>query len=283
MGAMSEEGTNGEGTQTVMVAAFEGWNDACQAATNAIRHLVDRYESRIVGRIRCEGFYDYQVARPMVCHVDGRRRIVWPETTFYEIEVAPGRRLYAQIAPEPNYRWEAYCRESLHVAEECCVDRVVTLGSMFADCTHTRRLPLSVAADDCACADGERYNGPAGIPTVLNEAAAERGFETTSMWVSVPQYLGSDSCPQATLEVVETLGRLVGVELDAGDLRRKAVQWAAQGAMLVRCNDDLADYVRRVERQLDLEEASAPAQPGSPAGPAGERLVREAEEFLRNL
>ncbi|MBM6699317.1 PAC2 family protein [Bifidobacterium pullorum subsp. saeculare] len=270
---------DGNRNQTVLVAAFDGWNDACQAATNAVRHLVDRYESRVIGHISCDGYYDYQVARPMVCHVEGHRRIVWPETTFYEIDLGSGNRLYAQIAPEPNYRWAAYCRQSLRIAEDCDVDRVVTLGSMFSDCTHTRPLPLSVSADDCDCGDGGHYNGPVGIPTVLNEAAREQGFETTSMWVSVPQYLGSDECAQGTLELVDMLGRLVGVELDRGDLPRKAAQWAAQGAMLVRCNDDLADYVHRLEHDYDLHAASA-----APVdSPAGEQLVREAEDFLRGL
>ena len=43
-----------------MIAAFEGWNDACQAATNVIRHLVSRYDSREIRHIRCDGYYDYQ-------------------------------------------------------------------------------------------------------------------------------------------------------------------------------------------------------------------------------
>ena len=264
----------------MLVAAFEGWNDACQAATNVIRHLVDRYDSRVIGRISCDGYYDYQVARPMVCHVDGRRRIVWPETTFYEIALTSDTRMYAQIAPEPNYRWLAYCRQSLRIAEDCDVDRIITLGSMFSDCTHTRYLPLSVAAEDCDCGDGHDYNGPVGIPTVLNDAAQEQGFETTSMWVSVPQYLGSDECAQGTLELIDMLGRLTGVELDQGDLPQRAAQWAAQASVLVRCNEDLAEYVHRLERKYDLHAASGTPTANSPAG---DQLVREAEDFLKNL
>lgn len=72
-----------------MISAFEGWNDACQAATNVIRHLVPRYDSQEVHHIDNEGFYDYQVARPMICSVQGRKRIIWPQTTFYDIAVSP--------------------------------------------------------------------------------------------------------------------------------------------------------------------------------------------------
>ena len=72
-----------------MISAFEGWNDACKAATNVIRHLVSRYDSQEVHHIDNEGFYDYQVARPMICSVQGRKRIIWPQTTFYDIAVSP--------------------------------------------------------------------------------------------------------------------------------------------------------------------------------------------------
>lgn len=72
-----------------MLAAFEGWNDAGQSATDVIRHLVATYESTEVRHIRCDGFYDYQVARPITCSIQGRRRILWPQTTFYDIAVSP--------------------------------------------------------------------------------------------------------------------------------------------------------------------------------------------------
>ena len=41
---MSEEQTTKP--SCVMVSAFAGWNDACQAATNVIRHLIDTYDSQ---------------------------------------------------------------------------------------------------------------------------------------------------------------------------------------------------------------------------------------------
>ena len=104
--------------KTILIAAFEGWNDASQAATNVVRHLVSRYESQEVRHIDNEGFYDYQVARPMICSVQGRKRIIWPQTTFYDIAVSPMLHLLAQIAPEPNYRWYEYCRQTLRVAED---------------------------------------------------------------------------------------------------------------------------------------------------------------------
>ena len=274
---MSEEA---KAHEPVMIAAFEGWNDACQAATNVIRHLVSRYDSREIRHIRCDGYYDYQVARPMLCKVTGRRRILWPQTTFYAIDVAPSTTLYAQIAPEPNYRWNDYCRQSMRIAEELDIRHIVTMGAMFADCPHTRALPLDISDQQCQCDMDREYSGPVGIPTVLDCMACEEGFSTTSMWVSVPQYLGSDECAQATMQMLAALSDRIGVELDPGDLAGKAEQWKAQASVLTRCNDDLAQYVKHLEHDYDMQEkADQVARFGAPAA---EQLVREAEAFLRS-
>lgn len=266
---------------TAMIAAFEGWNDACQAATNVVRHLVSHYDSKEVRHIRCDGFYDYQSARPILCHVTGRGRILWPQTTFYEINIDSNTRIYAQIAPEPNYRWLDYCQESLRIAEEFDANRIITVGSMFADCPHTRDLPLDVSDRNCQCDMDREYNGPVGIPTVLDHVALEQGFETSTMWVSIPQYLGSDECAQGTLQLLDRLSCILGVELDTGDLEEKANVWKSQAAVLTHCNDDLAEYVHRLERDYDLKiQAQQMADLGAPQA---EQLVQETEAFLKRM
>lgn len=276
--------------QSVMLAAFEGWNDACQAATNVVRHLLGRYEAREIRHISCDGYYDYQVSRPMLCRITGRPRIIWPQTTFYEISLTPDRRLYAQIAPEPNYRWREYCRQSLHIADEFDVDRIVTLGSMYADCPHSRALPIDVSHDlegcgrscDCGANDDDAgYSGPVGIPTILDEMAREQSFDTTSIWVSVPQYIGNDDCPKATLALLRRLGEELDFELDPGDLEKSARRWEAKASILVHCSDQLAEYVHRLEHERDAADKALQASHADPA--EAERLVKEAEDFLKNL
>lgn len=264
-----------------MIAAFEGWNDACQAATNVIRHLVRHYESREVRHISCDDFYDYQVARPMLCHVSGRANLVWPQTTFYDITLEAGRHLFAQIAPEPNYRWMEYCSQSLRIAEELDVNQVITLGSMFSDCPHTRPLPLALSDGIKQCECDREYNGPVGLPTVLDLSAGEQGLAHASMWVSIPQYLGSDECASGTMRLLDALGKRIGYTFDTGNLKHKAEHWKAQASVLVRCNDQLQDYVGHLERDYDLR-AKADAE-ASLGAPQAEQLVKEAEAFLRRM
>lgn len=265
---------------TVLLAAFEGWNDACQSATDVIRHLVATYESTEVRHIRCDGYYDYQVVRPITCNIQGRRRILWPQTTFYDITISPELHMLAQIAPEPNYRWLEYCRESLHVAEEFEVDRIITLGAMFADCPHTRPLPVDVSDSTCQCSMDQEYNGPVGIPTILDAMACEDGYDTTSMWVSIPQYLGCDECAPATLRLLDHLSMALGVALDGGTLVGKAERWRGKASALMRCNDDLNAYVKELERAYDGESPARDMPPFN--APQAEQLVKEAEEFLKD-
>ncbi len=85
------------------------------------------------------------------------------------------------------------------------------------------------------------------------------------MWVSVPQYLGSDECAQATMQMLAALSDRIGVELDPGDLAGKAEQWKAQASVLTRCNDDLAQYVKHLEHDYDMQEkADQVARFGAP-------------------
>lgn len=267
----------------VMIAAFGGWNDAADCATDVIRHLVEQYDAHEIAHICCDGFYDYQTNRPMQCNVDGRRRIVWPETTFYRAQVAPGLTAILAIGPEPNFHWCDYCQRVLSVAEDADADELIVLGSMFADCPHTRPLPITVTTPgDDSCGE-DSYTGPVGITTVLATNAEDLGFEATSIWVSAPQYLGNDSCPDGTLRLLRSLGAKLGVALDEGDLPAKSREWEASVDMLVRCNDMLADYVHHLERSADEDAVRNSASCPTVTPDQARRVVEQAEEFLRRM
>lgn len=274
---MSEEAKQ----HCVMISAFDGWNDACSASTNVIRHLLEAYDSREVGNIASDGFYDYQMSRPMLCHVQGRRKIIWPSTKFYLISLDSNHSFLLEMGPEPNYRWSEFCRQSIRMAEDWEVDSIITLGSMFADCPHTRPLPIDDLASDKAQIDTDGHSGPIGIPTVLDALAREEGYSTESIWVSVPQYLGSDECAQGTLQLLRRISSMVGVILDEGNLPRKAQEWKAQASVLLHCNDDLASYVRHLEIETDKE--SVDRMDVQVDEPTAEELVKEAEDFLRSM
>ena len=50
----------------MLIAAFEGWNDAADAASSVVDHLIEVWNARVVAAIDPEDFYDFQVNRPAV-------------------------------------------------------------------------------------------------------------------------------------------------------------------------------------------------------------------------
>ena len=73
MGPMDDPGSAGDLEESrwdyepelrrpVVVAAFEGWNDAGDAATHAARWLHDRWSAKAFASIDPEGFYDFTSA-----------------------------------------------------------------------------------------------------------------------------------------------------------------------------------------------------------------------------
>ena len=58
-------------TDPVVVAAFEGWNDAGDAATGAVEHLELIWDATPLAALDPDDYYDFQVNRPTVSHVTG--------------------------------------------------------------------------------------------------------------------------------------------------------------------------------------------------------------------
>src|ERR1017187_4780119 len=78
-----------------MVCAFQGWNDAGDAASSAVSFLASALDARRFARIDSEEFYDFQANRPSVqFNDDNEREIVWPSVEVFE---APAPRR----APRP--------------------------------------------------------------------------------------------------------------------------------------------------------------------------------------
>src|SRR5438067_11585482 len=69
--------------EPVLVAAFEGWNDAGEAATFAARFLAEHWNAEPFATIDPEEFFDFTSARPHVQLDDeDQRKTVWSSVTF---------------------------------------------------------------------------------------------------------------------------------------------------------------------------------------------------------
>ena len=99
----------------LLIAAFEGWNDAGDAATAAVEHLEQVWEAEPLTELDPEDYYDYQVNRPTVALADdGRRQVTWPTTRVSYARLPDvGRDVVLSAGIEPNMRWRQFTGEML--------------------------------------------------------------------------------------------------------------------------------------------------------------------------
>jgi proteasome assembly chaperone (PAC2) family protein len=267
------------GDGTVLLAAFEGWNDAGSAATQALEHLHEVWDAEQVDELDPEEYHDFQVNRPLVGFgPDGHREITWP-TTAVAVATTPGsgRRVVLVHGIEPSMRWRRYCAELLDIAASLGVRTVVTIGALLADVPHTRPIPVNATTDDPALRDKvglepNTYEGPTGIVGVLQHEASARGLGALSLWAAVPHYVAHPPSPKATLAILHRIEQLLGEPVPLGELPEDAIAWQHGVDELAGEDSEIGEYVRQLEEAkdtADLPEAT------------GEAIAREFERYLR--
>ena len=266
--------------ESIMIAAFEGWNDAGSAASAALDHLSRVWDAREYATLDPEEYHDFQVSRPTVSRNDhGDRVVSWPGTV---ILTTPGpwqgsRRISLVRGIEPSMRWRRFCDEVLEAADDLEVTTLLTCGALLVDTPHSRPLPTYITSEDAEARkllDLERsdYEGPTGITGVLGHEAALRGITVISAWAGVPHYVGHPPSPKATLAILSLLERLLGEPIDHGDLDYEAEAWQRGVDDLADEDDEVGAHVRQLEEVTDM--TSLPEA-------SGDAIAAEFERFLR--
>ena len=263
----------------VLVAAFEGWNDAGDAASGTVAHLREVWDAQLLAELDSEDYYDYQVNRPHVGIDDtGERHLTWPSTRVYVARVPLFPRDVVLVQGiEPNMRWQQFVREILGLAAELEVSLVLTLGALLSDIPHTRPVPVTGTTSDAAMAadlglEPSTYEGPTGIVGVLQDACTRFGVPAVSLWAAVPHYVAQPPCPKATLALVRRVEDILDIPVPLGDLVEESRAWETGVDELAAEDEEIAEYVRQLEEArdaTDLPEAS------------GEAIAREFERYLR--
>lgn len=274
--------------QPILIAAFEGWSDAGDAASLAVRYLSESWPVRRFATIDPEEFFDFTANRPQIRFVDGgsTRRIDWPETLLLAGPIpGSGRDVIILRGVEPQLRWRAFCSNLLGVANTLNAQMVLTLGALLADVPHTRPVPVAAAAYEPTLAarfalEYSRYEGETGIVGVLHDACLRAGLPSVGLWASVPHYVHQISSPRAALALVERIASMVGTRLDPIELRAAGEVYLQQVSERVADDDEAVAYVAQLEEASDRLAADAP--PSDIALPSADSLAAEAERFLRD-
>ena len=272
----------------VLIAAFTGWNDAGDAASSAITSMVEAWGAEALAEIDPEVFTDFATVRPQVRLDEERNRsIVWPTVGVWSASV-PGTDVILLLGPEPALRWRLFGEQVVGIAEELGATMAISLGALLADVPHSRPVPLfGTASDDDVIERFElqrsQYEGPTGIVGVLQQALQGAGLPTASLWAAVPGYASQLPSPKAAMALVERACSMLGTPAPLSRLASAANEYDARVAALIGDDDDMVEYVARLEQLSD--ETGSPEADDDLAGAASidpDELMNEVENFLRD-
>ena len=271
-------------TGRVLLVAFEGWNDATEGASGALKAIAEQLQMNTLDAVDPEDYYDFQFSRPMVeLDANGNRIISWPGCELLQssseklTENSALQNLYLLLGTEPSRRWLSFAGEIMEMVQDRDIDDVIMLGAMLADVPHTRPMQVfrssqNESLQELFDLEPSRYEGPVGILTVLAQAFEAEGIPVLSLWGSVPHYVHNTTNPKAALTFLNELSSLTEFSFDTSNLANLAFEWERSIDEMAQGDDEMSAYVSQLEKNrdsLDSEEVS------------GDALAREFERYLR--
>ena len=280
-----------------IIAAFTGWNDAGDAASNSVRHLIEAWNAQPLAEIDPEEFTDFATVRPHVRLTGGMTRsIVWPTVGLWSAST-PGGDVILVLGPEPALRWRLFGEQIVTAAQRFGASMLLTLGALLADVPHSRPVQLMGTATDQTMIDRfdlqrSRYEGPTGIVGVLHDAFAHTDLPSASLWAAVPAYASQVPSPKAALALVERACEMLGCPASTARLVADAGEYDARVSAFVGDDDDLIGYVSRLESLADNGELDdddddeddevGGNEPIDDTRLNSDELMAEVERFLRD-
>ena len=271
----------------MFIAAFRGWNDAGEAATLALRQLIENWSAQPFAAIDPEEFFDFTVARPMISVTEeGLRDLQWPRNRFfYSSREDADTDVVLLLGTEPHLKWRAFTETVRDLYQRLDGSRLVTVGALVAATTHTRPPPVTgFATEDDLQRQMEgltvtrtRYEGPTGIVGTIHDAWRCADLPAASLWAGLPAYLGNTVNPTAALALLEALDRLFAFGLDLTQLAETSRRFTKEIDQALASNEEMKAYLSDLEQSIDagISEGGMSDLP-----PSGE-IISDLEDFLR--
>ncbi|HLX55553.1 MAG TPA: PAC2 family protein [Ktedonobacteraceae bacterium] len=290
----------------VVIAAFAGWNDAAEAATTAVKFLMDRWKTTRFAEIEAEEFYVFTETRPAVQAKKGLvRAINWPGNQFFAYaDPSWERDVILYLGVEPQLKWKTFTAAFLEVCKHFNASEVLLLGAFLANIPHSMDVPVTGYTSTQEMLErmheidvqSSRYEGPTGITGVLHDAFARAKIPVSSLWAAAPHYLVATPNIKVTSALLTYLNTFLAFDLDLDDIQGDAMRFEEQISTLVARDPEASAYVRKLETETenllaesDEEEPDEDEEinvvPDKPviSGPlpSADSLIRSVEELLR--
>ena len=272
--------------EPIMIMAFSGWNDAAEAASGAVEHLLSGWRDKnddvipeLIANVESEDFYDFQVNRPVVSIDESEiRSITWPTTQVFGMAIPSMKRdLVIVTGVEPSMKWKSFTSDLLDLADDLEVSLIVSLGSLLADTPHSRPITVTGTGAHPSIANRlgvsvSKYEGPTGILGIIQDGCMRRGIDAISLWAAVPHYASNAPSPKATLALINTLEEFLNIKIPLSDLPDRADAWEREVNDLAAEDSEIADYVKALEESKDAAELPEVS---------GDTIAKEFERYLR--
>jgi proteasome assembly chaperone (PAC2) family protein len=272
--------------EPIMIMAFSGWNDAAEAASGAVEHLLSGWRDKnddvlpeLIANVESEDFYDFQVNRPVVSIDESEiRSITWPSTQVFGMAIpSMSRDLVIVTGVEPSMKWKSFTSDILDLADDLEVSLIVSLGSLLADVPHTRPITVTGTGAHPSIANRlgvsvSKYEGPTGILGIIQDGCMRRGIDAISLWAAVPHYAANAPSPKATLALINTLEEFLNIKIPLSDLPDRADAWENEVNDLAAEDSEIAEYVKALEESKDAAELP---------DISGDTIAKEFERYLR--
>ncbi|WP_308281253.1 PAC2 family protein [Nocardioides sp. WV_118_6] len=289
-----------EGVETLpMIVALEGFLDAGNAGALACRHLVRTGAASpegggvVVATFDVDELHDYRARRPPLTfardHYEGYEA---PRLVVRMLRDAGGSPYLLLHGPEPDIRWEAFCRAVRAVIERFGVTLVVSMGSVPMAVPHTRPIAITHHANNPDLITGTSpWRGelrvPSSVQALLEVRLGEWGHDAQGFVAHVPHYLAQLDYPRASLSLLEQVELAARLTIDLTEVRELADDREDEITRYLSANDEVADVVTALEQQYDTfaraeEEGSSLLAEDEPL-PTGEEIGRQFEQFLAGL
>jgi len=259
----------------VLVASFDGWVDAAEAASRAVGQVAG--EATVVATFDPDAVFDYRSRRPVLDVQDGRlTELQWPKLAIRHARV-DRRDLLIFSGAEPDLRWQELAADAVALVRRLNVAEWVSLGAVPGAVAHTRPVPVMATASQAGLLDEPA--GPEGllrVPSaalsVLEMAVTEAGTPAVGFYAQVPPY-ASIGYAAASIALVQRLSRHLSITIDVESLLAEEREQHARYDAAVADDAMLRETVSRLE--------SAAGDVESEQLPSGDDLAREIERFLR--
>lgn len=266
--------------EPVLVVALRGLFDIGEAATRAAQHLVSiAVQSERLAEIDPELFFNFSQVRPLVSlGPRNKREIHWPENIAHSVTAPGGQAMVVMAGIEPHLRWRSFATALVELARRSEAELIITLGATASMTPHTRPLGVVGSTSNSSLAtqlglQRPSYEGPTGVVGVLHAELEANDIPSLSLRVGVPHYVPAPPNPEATRSLLARFELITGIPTMHESLRSDARDWTRRVDAAVSDDDEMSQYVRELERQLD--------ESADEILPSGDDLAAELEGFLR--